>query len=428
MEALFIKLLNMSITASYIILAVIVLRFLLKKAPKKINCILWTLVAIRLVCPFSFESVLSLIPTSNTVTTDILYADTPMINSGISIVNNTVNSILASFGATPEASVNPMQVYMYIASIVWIVGMACLVLYSIITYLKLKHKVATAIPMKDNIYRCDTIASPFVIGIIKPKIYIPFTIDETNLERVIAHEKAHIKRHDHWIKPFGFLLMSVYWFNPLVWVAYILLCRDIELACDEKVLEQIGVEEKKNYSKALLDCSVNCKSIAMCPLAFGEVGVKQRVKNILNYKKPAFWIIVIAIISCVVVGVCFLTNPTSNNHLSGTATSTKFSNNEINDAMDCVKKKFKDFKGCELTDLWYDEEKSDAFIEGYLESGEGSINGVDAENVIVLLSNFNVDSTGGDGSLNPNSTYSNWNWILIRDRKTGNWLVDDWGY
>lgn len=313
MDAVFLKLLNMSITASWLILAVIVLRVLLKKAPKSIRGFLWALVGIRLVLPFSWESVLSLIPSAQTVGSDILYAEVPAIHSGISALNQAVNPVLSeSLAPTAGASVNPMQVVAGVASVVWMVGMAALVLYGVVSYIRLRRRVAEAVILRDNLRQSEKVASPFVLGLFHPRVYLPFGLDGESLAYVVAHERAHIKRRDHWIKPIGFLLLAVYWFNPLVWLAYILLCRDIELACDERVVKEMGVEDKKAYSKALLSCSVPRRMIAACPLAFGEVGVKQRIKNVLNYKKPAFWIIVVALVSCVVVAVCFLTNPQTN--------------------------------------------------------------------------------------------------------------------
>jgi beta-lactamase regulating signal transducer with metallopeptidase domain len=310
LEELFVNLLNMSITAGYVVVAVILLRLLLRKAPRWISCSLWALVGLRLLLPFSFESVMSLIPSSTTVTPDILYSGEPAISSGIPTVNSVVNPTIAG-SLTPAVtdSANPMQIVMTIAGIVWLAGMLVMVLYSAITYVRLRRKVDSAILFKDNIYESDAISSPFVLGIIKPRIYLPFAVGEEDRNYVVSHEQAHIRRKDHWIKPFGFLLLTVYWFNPLMWVAYVLLCRDIEVACDETVIKDIGVNEKKAYSLALLGCAVKRRNIAMCPLAFGEVGIKERVKNVLNYKKPAFWIIIVAVIACIVAGICLLSNP-----------------------------------------------------------------------------------------------------------------------
>lgn len=318
MSAVFLKLLNLSITASWLILAVILVRFLLKKAPKWISCVLWALVAVRLVCPFSLESALSLIPSSETIPSNIEMMKKPAIDSGITIINETVNPAIAhSFTPDPITSANPLQIAIPVLSIVWIVGMAAMLLYAFISSIKLKKSVGASIPVKDNILVCDEVKSPFILGIIKPLIYVPSSMEGETLNYVITHESAHIRRCDHWWKPFGFLLLAVYWFNPLCWLAYILLCRDIEMACDEKVIRELDNNDKAAYTQALLNCSFPRRRIAACPLAFGEVGVKGRVKSVLNYKKPAFWIIVVAIAACLAVAVCFLTSPFSEKSLSG---------------------------------------------------------------------------------------------------------------
>ncbi|HCR44325.1 MAG TPA: hypothetical protein DIV41_07055 [Ruminococcaceae bacterium] len=310
LEELFVNLLNMSITAGYVVVAVILLRLLLRKAPRWISCSLWALVGLRLLLPFSFESVMSLIPSSTTVTPDILYSAEPAIGSGVPTVNSVVNPTIAG-SLTPAVtdSASPMQIVISIAGIVWLVGILAMVLYSAVTYVRLRRKVDSAILLRNNVYKSDAISSPFVLGIVKPRIYLPFAVGEVDSGYVISHEQTHIRRKDHWIKPFGFLLLTVYWFNPLMWVAYVLLCRDIEVACDEAVIKDIGGNEKKAYSLALLNCAVKRRNIAMCPLAFGEVGIKERVKNVLNYKKPAFWIIIVAVIACIVAGICLLSNP-----------------------------------------------------------------------------------------------------------------------
>ena len=310
MEAIFLKILNMSITASWLVLAIIILRLILKKAPKAISVFMWALVGIRLICPFSFESILSLIPSAETIPQDIIYSEVPVIHSGVPILNSTVNPIISE-NLSPEvgASVNPMQIVAFVASVVWIVGIVAMLLYTVISYFRIHRKVREAVPYQDNTWLCDHIDTPFILGVIRPRIYLPSNMNEQDIEYVIAHEKAHLKRHDHWWKPLGFLLLTVYWFNPILWIAYILLCKDIELACDEKVIKDMGTEIKKPYSDALINCSVPRKMISACPLAFGEVGVKGRVKSVLNYKKPAFWIIVVAVVASIVVAVCFLTNP-----------------------------------------------------------------------------------------------------------------------
>lgn len=310
MNELFLKIINMSISASWLVLAVLILRFVLKKAPKWINVLLWGIVAIRLICPFSFESPLSLIPSAETIPLNIGMDSTPTINSGISAINNAVNPIISQSN-TPMAgaSINPLQITIGIYEYIWIFGMIALALYTAISYWRLHRKVDTAVRYKDNIFQSENVSSPFVFGIIKPRIYLPFKMNGQDLEHVVAHEHAHIRRKDHWWKPFVFLLLTIHWFNPLMWMAYVLLCRDIELACDEKVIKELGNEQRGDYTQALVACSVNRRMIAACPLTFGEVGVKERVKSVMNYKKPALWVIIIAVIVCVGVAVCFLTNP-----------------------------------------------------------------------------------------------------------------------
>lgn len=310
MEALFLKLLNMSITAGWIVLAVVLLRLLLKKAPKWISCLLWVLVGLRLILPFSFESKVSVVPSTETVPQEIIYSQAPTINSGVPFVNNSVNPVISE-SLAPEvgASVNPIQIVIFVATIVWCIGMAGMLIYALISYLRVKHKVRISAPLRENIYICDNIGTPFILGVFKPKIYLPSELPEREAEYVIAHEKSHLKRRDHLWKPIGFALLTVYWFNPLLWLGYVLLCRDIELACDERVIKNMDAEEKKAYSTALLDCSIPRRMISACPLAFGEVDVKNRIKSVLNYKKPAFWIIVVAIIACIVAAVCLLTDP-----------------------------------------------------------------------------------------------------------------------
>ena len=310
MNELFLKIINMSISASWLVLAVLILRFVLKKAPKWINVLLWGIVAIRLICPFFFESTLSLIPSAETIPLNIGMDTTPTINSGISAINNAVNPIISQSN-TPMAgaSVNLLQITIGIYEYIWIFGMIALALYTAISYWRLRRKVDTAVRYKDNIFQSENVSFPFVLGIIKPRIYLPFKMNGQYLEYVVAHEQAHICRKDHWWKPLGFLLLMIHWFNPLMWLAYVLLCRDIELACDEKVIKELGNEQRGDYTQALVACSVNRRMIAACPLAFGEVSVKERVKSVMNYKKPAFWVIIISVIVCVGVAVCFLTNP-----------------------------------------------------------------------------------------------------------------------
>ena len=322
MNELFLKIINMSISASWLVLVVLILRFVLKKAPKWVNILLWGIVAIRLICPFSFESALSLIPSAETFPEKVISGPSFDVQTGITPVDNRINDYLGDRyfeGVTVPA--NNGNNIMTILTIVWTIGILLLVAYTVISYWRLRRKVDTAVRYKDNIFQSENVKSPFVLGIIKPRIYLPFNMNGQDLEHVVAHEQAHIHRKDHWWKPFGFLLLTIHWFNPLVWLAYVLLCRDIELACDEKVIKELGNEQRADYTQALVACSVNRRMIAACPLAFGEVGVKDRVKSVMNYKKPAFWGVVLAVIVCVFVAVCFLTNPvTKNNGTDGSVT------------------------------------------------------------------------------------------------------------
>lgn len=310
METAFLKILNMSITAGWTAFAVMVVRLLLKKAPKWISVLLWGAVGIRLVFPFSMESIFSLIPSVETVPTDILYSNTPTIHSGVAVLNSAVNPIISeSLAPNVGDSVNPVQIVLFIASIIWAAGMIAMLLYAAASYLKVHSKVKEAIPVQERIWLCDYVDTPFILGIVRPRIYLPSAVDGQDMQYVIAHEKAHLKRGDHLWKPLGFLLLTVYWFQPVLWIAYILFCRDIELACDEKVIRDMGPDIKKPYSEALINCSVSWGRVAACPLAFGETGVKGRVKSVLNYRKPALWIMVAAALSCALVVLCFLTNP-----------------------------------------------------------------------------------------------------------------------
>ena len=322
MNELFLKIVNMSISASWLVLVVLILRFVLKKAPKWVNILLWGIVAIRLICPFSFESALSLIPSAETFPEKVISGPSFDVQTGITPVDNRINDYLGDRyfeGVTVPA--NNGNNIMTILTIVWTIGILLLVAYTVISYWRLRRKVDTAVRYKDNIFQSENVKSPFVLGIIKPRIYLPFNMNGQDLEHVVAHEQAHIHCKDHWWKPFGFLLLTIHWFNPLVWLAYVLLCRDIELACDERGIKELGNEQRADYTQALVACSVNRRMIAACPLAFGEVGVKDRVKSVMNYKKPAFWGVVLAVIVCVFVAVCFLTNPvTKNNGTDGTVT------------------------------------------------------------------------------------------------------------
>ena len=310
MSEVFIKIINMSISASWLILAVLLLRFLLAKAPKWINCLLWGVVAIRLVLPFSLEAKFSLIPSTQTIPENMTTEHIPEIDSGIATVDKIINPVLSeNFAYSQIGKVNLTQIIFFVASLIWILGAAFILSYGIAEYIKLKRRVAASLPLHGNVYICDDITSPFVLGIVKPRIYLPSDMPEEYTDYVLAHEKAHLKRKDNLSRIFAYILLAVYWFNPLVWAAYILFCRDTEKACDESVIKYMEKADTKAYVEALLACSMHRAKILACPLAFGEVGVKDRIKSVLNYKKPAFWLVAVAILLCIATAVCFLTNP-----------------------------------------------------------------------------------------------------------------------
>ena len=319
MAAVFLKLLNLSISASWLVLAVLVLRLISKRSPKWMNVLLWGIVALRLVLPFSVESALSLIPSAETVSPAVVQFDpAPTITSGVSVIDNAVNPSLSEhFAAVPTASVNPLYVWAYLAGWVWLIGLGVMLLYALASYLRLRRRVSVSLCVRENIYLCDAISSPFILGVVKPHIYLPSGLDEVQRQNVLSHERAHLTRRDHWWKPLGFALLAVYWFNPVLWLAYTLLCRDIELACDERVIRTMDESAVKTYSTVLLACSMPRKAVITCPLAFGEVAVKERVRNALRYKKPAFWVVAASVAVCVVVAVCFLTNPPTDTDAAG---------------------------------------------------------------------------------------------------------------
>ncbi len=323
MESLLLKLVNLSITASWLVLAVLLIRLVFRKAPKWVSCFLWGLVALRLICPISIESTLGLIPSAEPLPQDILYTGAPELHSGVEIIDNFVNPALSSaMSPTPGTSMNPIQIWLFVLFWIWAAGAAAMLLYALISYLLLRRRVATATLLRENIKQSEGVASPFVLGLFRPVIYLPYSVADEDITYVIAHEKAHIRRKDHWWKPVGFVLLAVYWFNPLLWVAYVLLCRDIEAACDEKVIREMGTEDRRAYSAALLHCSVRHRVIAACPLAFGETDVKGRIKGIMNYKKPAPWVVLLAVAATVIAAICLLTVPKTDIQSGKAITST----------------------------------------------------------------------------------------------------------
>ena len=310
MSEFFLKIVNMSISASWLVLAVLGVRLVLKRAPKWVYVLLWGIVAVRLLFPLSFESALSLLPSTETISETALSGSGIEIQTGIAPVDDRVNDYLGDYSvesaAAPE---NNSTNILTVLSIVWLIGAVILVAYTAVSYWRLQRKVDTAVLLRENIFQSESVLSPFVLGIIRPRIFLPFNIDEQDMKYVIAHEAAHIRRKDHWWKPVGFLLLTIHWFNPLMWLAYVLLCRDIELACDEKVIHAMNHEDRADYTQVLVSCSVNRRMITSCPLAFGEVGVRKRVKSVMNYRKPALWTVALSVIACGVLAVGFLTNP-----------------------------------------------------------------------------------------------------------------------
>ena len=313
-DLFFLPVLNRSLSACWLILAVLLLRFVFRKAPASFRIILWLIVGIRLIIPFDIRTDFSLIPNAKPLTEyTVQYDMNPKIDSGIRPIDEAINPVFTeTFKADPANSVNPLYVHTSIAGIVWILGIAILLLCSLISHCQLKKRLSDSIPLDEGIRLCDHIETPFVYGLFQPTIYLPSSLNEKDREIVLKHERMHIARRDHLLKPLAYLISIVHWFNPLVWLSYHLFCKDIEIACDEAVIKDMTLQEKKDYSKTLLSCAAHKRFVFSYPLAFGEVGIKERVKNVLDYKKPSFWIILAGIVICVVTGVCFLTNPKHN--------------------------------------------------------------------------------------------------------------------
>lgn len=331
MGVIFLKIINMSIAASWLVLVIIVLRLLFKRIPKAMLCVLWGFVAIRLVVPFAFESKLSLIPSTNIVSEDMLSSNDVEAKNDIFVFENSEyvsESVDNDIINTDDRVAKPSKVdkiqsvqkseeivtegktdVIVICTSIWIVGMIMMFVYALISYVRIHMKVVGAVNYKKNIWMCDNTASPFILGIFKPRIILPSDINDNDYKYVVAHEKAHLKRRDNLWKPIGFLLLIIHWFNPLIWIAYILLCNDIEMACDEKVIKDMKGFDKRAYTTTLLDYSISRRMISVCPLAFGESSVESRIKSVLSYKKPAFWVLIIATLMLIGVGVSFLTNP-----------------------------------------------------------------------------------------------------------------------
>ena len=334
MSDIFFKLLNMSITAGWLVLAALLFRICFKKSPKWIRCVLWAMVAVRLVLPFTVKSDVSVIPSTETVEirsdivnessenildhtseesdgSTVVYKRSVSVNSGIKPIDDVLNSITAKDNNASRSESKTLPFY-DISGIIWLIGACLMMIYALASFIRIKRQVRSAVSLEKNIMLCDGIYSSFILGIFRPRIYLPASINEEKRKYMIAHETAHLKRRDHLWKPLGFAILSVYWFNPVIWLAYILLCRDIELACDEKVIKEYDKQNKADYLKVLVECSVRRTSVAACPLAFGGTGVKERVVKVLNYKKPAFRIIFVSLIACAAAAVLLLTDPKVN--------------------------------------------------------------------------------------------------------------------
>ncbi len=311
MSELFLTFVNMSLTASYVIVFVILVRFLLKKAPKIISYALWAIVGIRLLVPFSFESVLSIFPkgvSTTPIPTDIIYQANPQISSGIGPVDTIINDSLPA--ATPIASANPLQLSVSIFADLWLVGITVLLAYSLISLIKLWRQLKSAELVADNIYLAEGLQTPFVLGLVRPKIYLPSGLSEEEKSYVLLHEQVHIKRKDHIIKVLAFLITILHWFNPLVWIAFVLMNKDMEQACDEKVLKLLSGENiKKPYASTLLAFANHKRTFSGSPLAFSEGNLKGRIKNILDYRKPTVWVVGVSILVLIIASITFLANP-----------------------------------------------------------------------------------------------------------------------
>lgn len=308
MSDLFLTLFNRSVAAGWLVLAILVLRPLLRRAPRRVHCVLWALVGLRLVWPFSLPSPVSLLPSAEPLPPELLYDSSPTVETGVPPINDVVNPFLAEH-LTPNVgdSVNPLQVVTYVAANLWLLGLLALLVYTLVSYLRLRRRIAESIPLTEGIRYAPGAQTPFLLGIFRPTIYLPFPLEDERCGAVLAHERAHLRRRDHWWRPLSWLIVCVFWFHPLLWLAWVLLGRDMELACDEQVIRELDAEAKKSYAHALLSCSASRH--AVCPLAFGEVGVKQRIRAVLHYRKPAAWLVALSAIAAVVLAVCFLTDP-----------------------------------------------------------------------------------------------------------------------
>ena len=309
MTELFLKLLNMGIAAGWLVLAVLAARLLLHRAPRGVLCLLWVLVALRLLCPVAPKSALSLIPSGETVP-QAQFRLEPAENQQNAVLEPENNPLYPDDWHTElDVTVDRVQTWHVYATVIWLTGTAVMLLYALASSLRLRFRLRTAVACGPGLYQSESVTTPFVLGVLKPRIFLPFGLSEQEAAYMIAHEQAHIRRGDPWWKLLGFLLLAVYWFKPLLWAAYILLCRDLELACDERAVRSLSREQRADYAQTLLRRSVSRRRPGACPLAFGEVAVKMRIRNLLREKKSSRIAAILAAAVCVVLAVCFLTDP-----------------------------------------------------------------------------------------------------------------------
>jgi beta-lactamase regulating signal transducer with metallopeptidase domain len=332
MRELFFCIINMSVTACYVIAAVLLVRLLLKKAPKKYSYLLWSAAAFRLVCPISFASVVSVFNTGlfnmtkaqsggeavlRYIPADIGQPSAPGITVGIPAANAAISEHFPDFSGAP--GVNPIEAWITAGMVVWLAGLAALLGYSLLSYMRLRKRVATAVKLTDGVFEADGIRSPFVLGFLHPKIYIPFGLTEREKSYILRHEACHIERKDPIVKLAAFLILSLHWFNPLVWAAFALMTKDMEMSCDERVLSASGDAIKSDYSASLLSLAVGRRFPDASPLAFGESVVKGRIQNILRFKKPRVWLTVLSAVLCAAVIVSCAANPKGSGEAAGTS-------------------------------------------------------------------------------------------------------------
>ena len=439
MEAAFTRIFNLSWSAGWMILAVLVSRLMLKKAPRWVTVLLWGLVGLRLVMPFSLRSALSLIPSAEVFDSSIDYHWSMSIRSGIPALDSVINPLLGSIPAwDPWEGVSAKRILLRFFSILWVAGAALLVLHGLIGMLRLRKKVSEAVPYRENVLLCDRVNSPFILGVFRPRIYLPSDLGERETELVLAHEFAHLRRRDHLWKPLGYLILALHWFNPLVWIAYVLLCRDIEAACDEKVVSGMELADKKAYANALVSCSLPRRLVLACPLAFGEVGVKKRVKGVLSYKKPAAWLLAVGLTACAVLAVCFLTVPRSDYgaDFEGVeidyGASSLYSMEDREAAVRVILAEFRSWTGFDLHSVRYtSDECGSAENLSWLNqiapvpvSKNGFTQCIRFESDFHTTPQFSREEFGG---FMPDYEYRDWQWWLGRV-DGGKWYLVTWGY